>query len=78
MSSTMGLGTKNRLLQTANDCKNHLRALFPAQLELVNEFIAEIEGGGRDHMAWDRFSDLKRSRAELLVRVEAEFREWLG
>ncbi len=74
----MALGTKNRQLQNANDCKAHLRARFPDQGNLVEEFIAEIEGGDANPAAWARFTDLKRSRAEMLARAEAAFTEWLG
>jgi hypothetical protein len=40
----MALGTKNRQKQTASLCKQHLREKYPDKLELVEEFIAKIEG----------------------------------
>lgn len=74
----MALGTKNRQRQNANDCKAHLRARFADRASLVEEFIAEIEGPDEDPAAWARFTDLKRSRSEMLARAEAAFVEWLG
>lgn len=78
MIPAMSLGTKNRLLQNANACKDHLRAAFRDRAALVEEFIAEIEGPAADPAAWSRFTDLKRSRSEMLERAEAAFRDWLG
>jgi hypothetical protein len=74
----MSVGTKNRLQQTATLCKDHLRSTFPDQGDLVNEFIAEIEGGERDATAWSQFADLKRNSGDLVANAEAAFREWLG
>lgn len=74
----MSVGTKNRLQQTATMCKEHLRQCFPEQGDLVNEFIAEIEGAARDATAWTQFADLKRNPADLVANAEAAFREWLG
>lgn len=74
----MALGTKNRQRQNATDCKAHLRARFPDHGSLVEEFITEMEGPAEDPAAWGRFTDLKRSRTEMLARAEAAFTEWLG
>jgi hypothetical protein len=74
----MSIGTKNRLQQTATTCKQHLRATFADQGDLVNEFIAEIEGSAADPASWSQFTDLKRSQGDLIANVEAAFREWLG
>ena len=76
----MSLGTKNRLQQVANDCREHLRQSFPDQRPLVEEFILEIEGPehSADPARWDQFSDVKRSRAELLQRTSAAFEKWLN
>ncbi len=74
----MSLGTKNRLLQNTNACKEHLRTQFRDQAALVEEFINEIEGSAADSAAWSQFSDLKRNRGEMLARVETAFRDWLG
>jgi hypothetical protein len=74
----MGLGTKNRLAQTAATCKAHLRAQYAGKIGLVEEFIAEIEGREEDAAQWSRFTDAKRSTAEMLGRVEAAFERWLN
>ena len=65
----MSLGTKNRLNQIALTCKAHLRDRYKSKLALVEEFIREIEGS--DPTRWNQFTDLKRSDAEMLGRVEA-------
>ncbi len=76
----MALGTKNRLLETGVTCKTHLREQHSDKLELVNEFIAEIEGTGskQDLTAWNQFSDLRRNQAEMVQRAEAAFQTWLA
>jgi len=76
----MALGTKNRLHETGVACKTHLREQHGDQLELVTEFIAEIEGTGskQDLAAWNQFSDLRRNQAEMLQRAEAAFQTWLA
>jgi hypothetical protein len=76
----MALGTKNRLHETGVACKTHLREQHGDKLDLVNEFIAEIEGTGAkvDLAAWNQFSDLRRNQAEMLQRVEAAFQTWLA
>jgi len=49
-------------------------------LALVEEFIAEIEGTGKNHDAtkWNQFTDAKRSTAEMLQRVDAAFDAWMN
>jgi hypothetical protein len=76
----MALGTKNRLHETGIACKTHLREQHSDKLELVNEFIAEIEGTGAkaDLTSWNQFSDLRRNQAEMLQRAEAAFQVWLA
>lgn len=76
----MALGTKNRLQQTANECRQHLRASHGDQRELVEEFIVEVEGPehAADATRWNQFTDVKHSRGEMLERVEAAFQKWLN
>lgn len=74
----MGKGTKNRLLETAQVCTTYLREQHGDKLELVMEFIAEIEGRDEDATRWNQFSDVRRNRAEMLQRVEAAFQTWLA
>ena len=51
----MSLGTKNRQIQIAETCKQHLRDKYRDKLALVDEFIAEFEGTGKnqDRTKWD-------------------------
>jgi hypothetical protein len=44
----MGFGTKNRQKQTADICKQYLREKYRDRLELVEEFIVEIEGAAKN------------------------------
>jgi hypothetical protein len=44
----MALGTKNRQRQTAEACKQHLREKYRDRGALVEEFIVEFEGTGKD------------------------------
>jgi hypothetical protein len=44
----MAFGTKNRLKQTAEACKQRLRQKYGDRLSLVEEFILEFEGSGKD------------------------------
>lgn len=74
----MALGTKNRLQQNAAECRAWLREQHADQADLVREFIAEIEGRDEDATRWGQFSDIKRSRTEMLQRVEAAFQTWLA
>ncbi len=73
----MALGTKNRLIHNATLCRDQLRKGHGDKLALVNEFIAEIEGGEGD-APWNQFTDSKRSEPEMLQRVEAAFGKWLN
>ena len=72
----MSLGTKNRIQQIGITCKAHLRERNADKLELVAEFIREIEGA--DPTSWSQFTDLRRSDAEMLQRVDAAFDKWLN
>jgi hypothetical protein len=76
----MGFGTKNRQKQTADICKQHLREKYRDQLELVEEFILEFEGAGKnsDVTCWNRFTDIKDIKKEMLKRFEAHFEKWLN
>ena len=76
----MGFGTKNRQKQTAVLCEQHLREKHRDQLELVEEFIREFEGTGknRDISCWDRFTDIKDIKEEMLKRLELHFEKWLN
>jgi hypothetical protein len=76
----MALGTKNRLHETGVACKAHLREQHSDKLELVTEFITEIEGTGSDYdlAAWNQFTDLRRDPTEMLQRAEAAFQTWLA
>ena len=76
----MGLGTKNRQKQTAEICKQHLREKYGTSGALVEEFILEFEGDGKncDVTRWDRFTDIKDIKKEMLKRLEAHFEKWLN
>ena len=76
----MSVGTKNRLKQIADECKGHLRENHGGDGSLIEEFISEIEGAGSklDPAAWNRFTDLKRSRSEMLARLDAAFEAWMN
>jgi hypothetical protein len=76
----MGLGTKNRQNQTAENCKQHLRDNHPDKLALVNEFIEEFEGVGKaqDNTRWSKFTDIKGVKEEMLQRLDSEFEQWLN
>ena len=76
----MGLGTKNRQNQTAEICKLHLREAHKECLALVEEFIHEIEGTGKNHDItwWSQFADIKGIREEMLKRLDAQFEKWLN
>ena len=75
----MALGTKGRQNQTADVCKQHLRDNHREKLSLVEEFIVEIEGAGknRDLTKWSRFRDSKDIEKEMLARLDGHFQEWL-
>ena len=76
----MGLGTKNRQLQTADYCKGHLREKYAGKSVLVEEFIEEFEGSGRkaDVTRWSQFSDIKDVKSEALERLDEHFNRWLN
>jgi len=76
----MGLGTKNRQKQTAEVCKNHLRERYRDKMALVEEFILEIEGGGKncDVTRWGQFADIKDIQKEMIKRLEIRFEKWLN
>jgi hypothetical protein len=76
----MGFGTKNRQKQTADICKQYLREKYRDRLELVEEFIVEIEGAAKnwDVTRWDQFTDIKDIKKEMLKRLEAHFEKWLN
>jgi hypothetical protein len=76
----MGLGTKNRQKQTADICKQHLREKYRDKLGLVEEFILEFEGAGKncDVTCWSRFTDIKDIKSEMLKCLEAHFEKWLN
>jgi len=76
----MSVGTKNRLKQTADACKEHLRTTYPTQLVLVDDFIREIEGVGKaqDITKWGQFTDLSQKTDVMLKRLDETFRQWLG
>jgi hypothetical protein len=76
----MALGTKNRQQETAHVCRQHLREKRLDQLGLVEEFIAEIEGTGKNHNVsnWGRFADASWKNDEMLKRLDLEFEKWLN
>ena len=76
----MGLGTKNRQNQTAEVCKQHLRDTHKDCLALVEEFIGEFEGTGKNHdlTRWSQFTDIKGIQDEMLQRLDAHFEQWLN
>jgi hypothetical protein len=77
----MGFGTKNRQKQTADICKQHLRDKYRDKLlVLVEEFISEFEGDRKncDVTPWDRFTDMKDIKKEMLKRLETHFEKWLN
>jgi hypothetical protein len=76
----MSLGTKNRQQQTAEQCKQHLRQKYRDQRVLVEEFIQEIEGSGKDGdiTKWGKFTDASRIQDAMLTRLDDEFERWLN
>ena len=76
----MSLGTKNRQQQTAEQCKQHLRHQHLDKLVLVEEFIHELEGSGKDRdiTKWSRFTDASHAQAEMLERLDEDFAKWLN
>jgi hypothetical protein len=76
----MPLGTKNRQKQTAETCKQHLREKCADRGELVEEFIAEVEGTGKnfDLTRWARFTDAGHIEKEMLHHLDVSFEKWLN
>jgi hypothetical protein len=75
----MSIGTKHRLKEAADLCKQHLREKHRDQGVLVEEFITEIEGRESDHTRWSaQFSDQRQLDAEMLQRVDAAFEKWFN
>ena len=76
----MSLGARNRQQQTAHGCRQHFREKRQEQLELVEEFIVEIEGTGKNHNInrWSRFADANAKTDEMLKRLDIEFEKWLN
>ena len=76
----MGLGTKNRQRQTADLCKQRLREKYSDKLDLVEEFIVEIEGPFKscDVTRWAQFTGIKDIEKEMLQRLEIRFENWLN
>ena len=76
----MGLGTRNRQNQTAELCKEHLRTMYSAQLDLVEDFVREIEGVGKacDLTRWGQFTDLSRNTDAMYQRLDELFNHWLS
>lgn len=76
----MSVGTKHRQQLTADLCKRHLRERNPDKLPLVEEFITEFEGSGKDQdiVRWSQFADIKGKNEEMLQRLEAAFEKWLN
>jgi hypothetical protein len=76
----MGLGTKNRQQQTTDGCKEYLREKHPDKLALVEEFIVEFEGFGKnlDLTRWSQFTDIKDIRTEMFKRLDSYFNQWLN
>jgi hypothetical protein len=76
----MSLGTKNRQQQAADQCKQHLRQKHIDKLVLVEEFIHELEGSGRerDISKWRQFADASHIGAEMLNRLDEHFDNWLN
>ncbi len=76
----MSLGTKNRQQQTVDGCKQHLRHKHADKLVLVEEFIYEFEGSGkeRDITKWGQFTDASHVQEEMLKRLDEHFDKWLN
>ena len=75
----MSLGTKHRLKEAADLCKQHLRMTHKDKLALVEEFITEFEGKERDHARWSQqLADQRQVDAEMVGRVDAAFEKWLN
>ena len=76
----MPLGTKNRQKQTAAICKLHLHLKYKDRPALVEEFIQEIEGTGKDQNIthWGLLTDESHDNEEMLKRLDEAFEKWLN
>ena len=76
----MSLGTKNRQMRTADLCKAHLRHTRMDKLVLVEEFIHELEGSGKDRdiTKWSQFADASHIQSEMLGRLDEHFKKGLN
>ncbi len=76
----MSVGSKNRQIETANLCKQHLRVNHQRQIGLVEEFIVEIEGTGKNHdvAKWGQFADASWKNDEMFKRLNLAFEKWLN
>jgi hypothetical protein len=76
----MSLGTKNRQARTAKLCKQRLREKHRDKIALVEEYIGEIEGTGKqkDVTRWGQFTDAKGIYADMLKRLDDHFETWLN
>ena len=79
-SSEMGLGTQNRLNQTADLCKEHLRSTYAPQGDLVEDFIIEVEGAGKSKeiLKWSQFTNSDRNTESMFSRLDEKFNRWLN
>jgi hypothetical protein len=61
-------------------CKQHLREKYRDKLELVEEFIVEVEGSPKnsDVSRWGQFTDIKDIKKEMFQRLEIQFENWLN
>ena len=73
------LAAESRQIQIAELCKQHLRRKHREKPDLVEEFIVEIEGTGKNQnlSKWGRFADLSRKDDEILKRLDREFEKRL-
>jgi hypothetical protein len=76
----MGLGIQ----EPAETNGGHLQAASPGKIPrpvgAVEEFILEFEGDRKncDVTRWDRFTDIKDIKKEMLKRLEAHYEKWLN
>jgi hypothetical protein len=57
-----------------------VRYKYRQQARLVEEFILEFEGAGKnaDLTRWSRFTDVRGIDKEMLQRLDAHFETWLN
>jgi hypothetical protein len=73
--TNMTLGAQHRLKEAADLSRQHLREKHTDQSMLVEEFIAEFEGQGRDHTRWSKqFADQR----QVPGRVDSAFAKWVN